>query len=316
MRKSTRVIGICVSIPLLLVLTQGVFSAGGQSNAPVASNLPSAHESYEIEVLAVNEKLKPVTDMKPEDFQLSLDKSHAMVESAGSAATESLNFLLLFDFSRSRARDRDFKKELMAAGDFLRQVWRSGDTASIVAFADFPHTLIASTKSLDSVTQGIEYLTRLNPNGSTSLYDAICSVSGDHSLATTERNIFLIFSDFNDDSSRHTSEQGLDCVADGMGRNAIYSLDFKGDESDERATRQGIRIATTFSAQTGGVGCAVDSASGLATCLSQVSASIRATYLIRFELPIAPKAKKLISIEIKSPRKGIKLYFPHQFKPK
>jgi Mg-chelatase subunit ChlD len=236
MRKSAGGIRVDISIILLLVLSTSISPASNNPGGSATSSSSSTQETYEIEVLAVDETLRPVTDLKPEDFQLTLNKADAKIEFSVFAPSEPLNFLMLFDFSRSRARDRDFKKELTPASDFLRKVWRPADSASIVAFSDLPRTLVASAKSLDSVTQAIEYLSRLNPNGSTSLYDAICSTSDDHHLALSGRNIFLVLSDFHDDSSRHTAEQGLDCVMDGVGRNAIYSVDYKGNESDDRAT--------------------------------------------------------------------------------
>jgi Ca-activated chloride channel homolog len=284
-----------------------ITGAPQQPNAPS----PSTDQTAKFEVLVLDNDYQPVKDMKPEDFHLALKNQEVKIDSAQFNASGALNFALLFDFSGSRKDDLRFRKEFAEAGDFLRRIWQAGDVATVVAFNDLPHRAIYATQNLDAAVGGLDSLARLSPKGGTALYDAICSVAIDRNSMLPLRKAILIFSDFNDDSSRNTTQQGIECAW--KGRVSIYSFFILDKNSDQRETKHGLKTAWDLSEQSGGVAFNAKSASDFSESLSQLSQFLRSSYEITFTPPLAKLGKDPVSIDVKTTRPGVKLYFARSY---
>ncbi len=282
-----------------------------QAGAPSPVPAPSTDQSAKLEVLVLDKDHQPVTDMKPEDFRLAQKNQDMKIDSAQFNASGPLNFALLFDFSGSRKDDPRFRQEFAEAGDFLRRIWQAGDVATVVAFNDLPHTVISPTQNLDAAVQGVDSLARLNPRGATALYDAICSSSPDRNSTSSARKVVLIFSDFDDDASRNTTKQGIECAW--KGKIPIYSFVVLNEHSEQRETTHDLKTAADLSDQTGGVAFNPKSATEFSESLSLLSQFLRSSYEITFTAPPAKPTKHPVPIDVKTTRPGVKLYFARSY---
>lgn len=282
-----------------------------QAGASSPSPAPSTDRLAKLEVLALDKNYQPVTDMKPEDFRLTQDKQDVKIDSAQFKASGTLNFALLFDLSGSRKDDPRFHEEFIEAGGFLRGIWQAGDMATVVAFNNLPYAVVSSTQNLDTAVGGVDSLARLSPRGSTSLYDVICSVATDQSSAFPSRKVVLIFSDFDDDSSRQNLQQGVECVW--KGKISIYSFVILNPHSDQRETRHDLKTAGEFSEQSGGVAFNTKSATELSGSLSKLSQFLRSSYEIAFTRPPVETSKHPVKIDVETSRPGVELYFPRRY---
>jgi Ca-activated chloride channel homolog len=272
---------------------------------------PSKDQSAKLEVFVLDKDYQPVTDMKLEDFRLTQKKQDVKIDSAQFNGPGTLDFALLFDFSGSRKDDPRFREEFAEAGDFLRRIWHAGDVATVAAFTDLPLTVVYATSSLDAAVGGVNSLARLSPKGGTALYDAICSVAIDRNSASPSRRTVLIFSDFDDDSSRKTAQQGIECAW--KGKVSIYSFVLLDKHSEERETKHDLKTAWDLSEQSGGVAFNATSASDFSESLSQLSQFLRSSYEITFTPPPAKPSKQPVPIDVKTTRPGVKLYFARNY---
>jgi Mg-chelatase subunit ChlD len=226
-------------------------------------------------------------------------------------ASGSLDFAFLFDFSGSRKNDPKFHDEFAEAGDFLRRIWQGGDVATIVAFNDGAHVVMPATPDVNRAIQVMNSLSGLSPNGGTALFDAICSAVIDPNSAPASRKVVLIFSDFDDDSSRNTEQQGIDCTS--KGKVPIYSFVILNEHSEHREMRHDVKTAREFSENSGGVAFDTKSASELPDSLSQLSQFLRSSYEVSFNTSPAKAGKHPVPIDVETTRPGITLYFARHY---
>jgi Ca-activated chloride channel family protein len=281
-----------------------------QSGVPSLTS-PSTDQSVKLEVLALDQNYQPVTDMKPEDFRLTQNKQDVKINSAQFKASGMLNFALVFDLSGSRRDDRRFREEFAETSDFLRRMWQAGDMATVVAFNDLPHTVISATQNLDAAVRGLDSLAHVAPRGSTALYDVICSVAMDQNSASPSRKVVLIFSDFDDDSSRNTAQQGIECAW--KGKMSIYPFIIINEHSEQKETSHDLKTASAFSEQSGGVAFNTKSASELSESLSQLTQFLHSSYEITFTPPPAKPGENPVPIDVETTRPGVKLYSARRY---
>lgn len=145
--------------PAVVILLASTFLDGAPppAQAPQQAAAP-ATQSARLEVLALDKNHQPVSDLKPEDFHLRLRKQEIKIDSAKFGTSGRLNFTLLFDFSGSSNQNSKFHSEFSAASDFLRRVWREGDSALVVAFNDRPYAAANPASNLDAALAGVDSL--------------------------------------------------------------------------------------------------------------------------------------------------------------
>ena len=312
-----------LNVLIPFALATGFSGATGKSNVstltPVSqqsgerSSLtdPSTGQLAKIQVLALDKNYQPVTDMKPEDFRLTQNKREVKVVSAQLNASGSLDFAFLFDLSGSRKNDPKFHDEFAEASDFLRRIWQSGDVATIAAFNDGAHVVMPATSDVNRAIRVMNSLSSLSPNGSTALYDAICSAVIDPNSASASRKVVLIFSDFDDDSSRNTERQGIDCTS--KGQVPIYSFVILNEPLEHREMTHDVKTAREFSENSGGVAFDTKSASELPDSLSQLSQFLRSSYEVSFNTSPAKAGNHAVLIDVETTRPGITLYFARHY---
>lgn len=277
------------------------------AQAPQQAAAPPT-QSARLEVLALDKKHQPVPDLKPEDFHLRLRKQEVKIDSAEFGTSGRLHFTLLFDFSGSSNQSSKFRSAFPAASDFLRRVWREGDSALVVAFNNRPYAVANPALHLDAALADVDSLARLVPKGPTALYDTICSVVADRNSALLAPRVLLVFSDFDDDASHRTEEEGLDCARRGRVQiNTFVLVDLRPD--NKRTARHGQSVAADLSQQTGGVQSLPESASDLSNSLTELSGFVRSRYEITFREPPLSPASRPGAVDIQTSRRGVKLYF-------
>ena len=312
-------------ILVTLVLGTGVSGNAGRAHVSAGARgpqkpsgeppLPSmqADQSAELEVLVVDPNHKPVADMKPEDFRLTQENQDLKIDSARLNASPRLNLAILFDFSGSRHGDPNLQQEFAETDDFLRRIWQAGDEATVAAFNDNLHTVISRTQNLDAAVQAVDSLSRLGPRGGTALYDTICSVATDRNPASDLRNVALIFSDFDDDSSHKTAEQGIECAL--RGKVSIYSFVILQKSLGGSERRHDLKIASDLSEKSGGVTFNAGSTVDFVESLSQLSQFLDYTYEITFTPRPAKSSREPVRVDLETTRPGVKLYFARSYYP-
>jgi Ca-activated chloride channel family protein len=114
--------------------------------------------------------------------------------------------VFLFDTSLSIKHRFDFEQR--AAAQFFRQVMRPGDQAAIISVSTDPRIELQFTSDVDKL---VHTLSRLQPGGSTALYNAM--IQGAKYLRAAEgRHVMVVLSDGDDTSSASTLAQALNEV--------------------------------------------------------------------------------------------------------
>jgi Ca-activated chloride channel family protein len=144
-----------------------------------------------------------VNDLSKDDFQLFEDNKPQDIQGLYREDQVPLKLVFLFDTSLSIKHRFDFEQR--AAAQFFRQVMRPGDQAAIFSVSTDPRLELQFTSDVNKL---VNTLSRLQPGGSTSLYNAM--IEGARYLRPAEgRHVMVVLSDGDDTSSVATLAQAL-----------------------------------------------------------------------------------------------------------
>lgn len=307
----------CVLI-LVFTLFGGTQQPAAQS--PVAPSSPATRsnstnantELLTLDLIALDKDDHAVTDLKSEELRIFENKVELKIETLSPAARVPLTIGLFFDVSGSRRADSHVEEETRLVGELLRSIWREGDTAFLVAFNDRPLAVVQPTQKLEDIHYGLKQIPG-DHRGSTSLYDALCSLEAEKLTAVPGRKAYAVFSDFEDNSSRNKIENVIE-----VGRQAkvsifpvILSEGFGGGVSkrvEKRSRQQAQRVAE----ETGGDFFVPESVKQLPAALQRLGGELQGAYRITYVLPSAyPRPKwKSGRIKIETTREHVKLIYP------
>jgi VWFA-related protein len=263
-------------------------------------------------LIALDKNGGPVTDLKPEELRLFDGHSEQKVETLSPAASAPLTIGLFFDVSGSRRADVYVNDETRLTSALIHSIWREGDTAFLVGFGPRVIEVTQPTGKPEEIDKGLEEI----PGGywgSTALYDALCSVKPEKLAAIPGRKVYVVFSDFEDNSSRNSAERALEVAQNGGVAifPVILSAGFGGGNS-EKSKKRAELLAQKFAEVTGGEVLIPESHKQLERIFQHLAADLQSAFRITY-LPSSPASQGKAArgkIRIQTTREHVRLIYP------
>jgi Ca-activated chloride channel homolog len=283
---------------------------------PTPTPPPLKVEKPEVEddVITVNSTLVPipasvfdstgraVTNLKLEDFQLSIDGKAAEISDIFRAESP-VRLAMLFDNSSSVNIAREFEKK--AAVKFFRRVIRpEKDLAALYSVATGSRLEQPLTKNPDLLIQAIEYFPE--PSGATALLDGIIKAA--NYLKDVEgRRVIVIVSDGDDTISDSTFEETVRAVQ--QANCQVYIVKTTDFENFKRTGQRGgnanirqlsaERRMQELAMQTGGAVYSPIDEKELDRSFNQISAELSQTYILNYYPEDVSKTNEFRNIALK-----------------
>lgn len=272
--------------------------AGRQNAATaLAATSPAATQYVTVDLIALDRKDRPVTDLKLEDLKLLEDNIEQKITSFSPASDEPLTIGLFFDTSNSRRLDRFVNEEAKVAGEFVHSVWRQGDAGFVFAFDNEVTVVAQPTLHLEDIDQALEKIAQARPGGAAAIYDALGVIEPEKLAALPGRKIYIVISNFDHDFSERKAGQVVE-VARKAGV-SIFPVAVEGifggvsSGNQKKETRQ---EAQTIAEKTGGEVLIAESKRQLKEAFLRLTNDLRGSYRITY-VPSDGKKKKKIQIE-------------------
>jgi VWFA-related protein len=310
----------CYALNLLLFSSVITLKAAS-AQSPATSTSPEAPANHPVvsakpltlDFIAIDRDGKPVTDLKPEELHLSLNKMERKVEAVSPAASDSLTIGLFFDISGSRRNDRSIGEETRLAGELVHSLWHEGDTAFVLAFNNELYAMTQPTHKLDDINQGLQRVMDATYYGSTSLYDALCLLKPEKLAAIPGRKVYVVFSDFEDNASRNKKENVFEVAR--QAKVSIFPIilgkSFIGSPS-KKIEKHSRELAQAIANETGGEVLIPESRKQLPSIFQRLTAELQSAYrLTYFPSTASPNShSKSGRIQIITTREHVKLFYP------
>jgi VWFA-related protein len=266
-----------------------------------------------VDLIALDKNGRHVTDLKPKELRLFEDKAEQEIKSFSPAANEPLTIGLFFDVSGSRRDDIHVNDETRLTSELVHSVWHERDVGFLIEFNDEVFAVIQPTQKLEEIDKGLRQILETKPRRSTSLYDALCLVKPEHLNALPGRKVYVVFSDFEDNSSRNKVENVLDVVRKG-GVSIFPVILSEGFRSgypmriEKRSREQALMIAD----ESGGEVLIPKSHKQLEQIFQRLTADLQSAYRIAY-LPFSTGSQdkgKRGKLNLQTTRAGVKLLYP------
>jgi VWFA-related protein len=309
-----RILPAALSAGLLVPLTAQCAGIPVRSRAsqvsvqPHSQRTPDSQAFSNLRFLAIDKDGNPVTDLRADELQVRIDKTEQKILSLALAADEPLTIGFFFDISGSRLGDSHLEKEISAAIRFVDSIWHLGDTGFVVAFNERIYPLAKPTNELPQVEQALQDVMNTSDLGSTSLYDAICSVHVNVQKQPAGDTLFVIMSDFEDNTSRNSKEIALDVAWSENARIIPFLLgESFGADGSKKSKREAQKAAHEFSEKTGGDVLEPSSEKDLGAKFQRLANELKGAYRVRYEYPSSGELKH--KLEVKTTRPHVRLLY-------
>jgi Ca-activated chloride channel family protein len=287
--------------------------APADSNAArTPSTSPTTPVTFTLNLTALDKEGKPVTDLKPGDLHLFENKVEQKIESLSPAATEPMTIGFFFDISGSRRADSHVTEETRLVSALLRRIWHDGDTTFLVSFNDKTYVDAQPTQKLEEMDKGLKLIPG-ESRSSTSLYDALCSFRPEKLSDFPGRKIFIVLSDFDDNSSRNRLEDVIEVARQANLSIFPVVLDRSfGKPSAKQSEKRARKAAQTIAEETGGEVLIPESGTQLPAVFQQLTVDLQAGYrLVYIPSSTAPPGNaKTGKTRIETTRPHVKLIYP------
>ena len=259
-----------------------------------------------VRFLAVDHTGNPIDDLRAEEFSLRIDNGLRKIVSLSPANGEPRTIGLFFDISGSRRFDKVLFKEVQATAKFLESVWRPADGGFVIVFNDRPYTLAKPTTNLQELQAALQTIPMESYRGSTALNDALSSIRfGPQSL--DREKVFVVVSDFQDNSSRKSKEEMIQTMqTDGV--RVFILLRPLESETHRETLPHDKKIAKEVAEKTGGDVFVVTNQIELDAAFQRLIGELHGAYRLAYE-PL-PSAGNLRKLELKTTRPDVDLLYP------
>jgi VWFA-related protein len=303
--------------PLFCLLGLGSVTPAQQAPADsdaarIPSTSPTTSALITLNLIALDKDGKPVTDLKPGDLHLFENKVEQKIDSLSPDTNEPLTIGFFFDVSASRRADKHVGEETQLVSSLLRAIWHDGDTAFLVAFNDKTHVDVQPTEKLEEMDRGLKLIPG-EARSSTALYDALCSFRPEKLSAVPGRKVYVVFSDFEDNSSRNRFENVVEVARQAKLSIFPVVLDRSfGGSSSKKPEKRARNAAQTIAEETGGEVLIPESGRELPAIFQRLTADLQAGYrLVYISSSTSPPSKaKTGKARIETTRSQVKLIYP------
>jgi Ca-activated chloride channel family protein len=245
-------------------------------------------------VTVLNRGGEPVSDLKPEDFDVQEDGVKQTVSYFSEGAADEgvpLHVGLLFDTSESMDRDMPFSRS--AAIRFLNTFPKAIDF-TFVGFAD---EVRAARYSQAEFPRLVERIRSSKAKGRTALYDAVTVYLGS-AFDQAGRKVLVLYTDGGDTSSSRTWDQTIRLLR--TSDVTVYPIGFLASRGSARLMQQS--QLTEMARLTGGRAVFPGSMKELEPMYSQIAAEIHAQYVLGYVPTNAARDGKWRKVEIRLKR--------------
>lgn len=282
-----------------------------QEPAPgVAPSPPTAAETptpNTLRFLAVDSGGNPLTDMHAQDLSVTVGGQPRKIVSLSSAASAPLGIGVFFDISGSRRLDKLIPLEVQATSKFLESVWRRDNVAFVIAFGEVPVTLASPTGDLHQIESALQKIPDSTYRGSTAVYDALSSVHISLRQMGRGENLFIVISDFEDNSSGISADKMIQVLQEEKIR-VFPLLRMEDDERRPNIVRHLQGIAQKVARKTGGNVLAVSSEKDLDPAFHRLHNELQGAYVLTYEPP--PQVGKAEKQQVRTSRRNVEILFP------
>ncbi|MDR1726752.1 MAG: VWA domain-containing protein [Acidobacteriota bacterium] len=232
-----------------------------------------------VPVAVTNAVGQGVLDLGIEDFRLTEDGRDAEISRLADSSRSNLNMALLFDLSGSVTPNFEFERQ--AAIEFLKTIWKPGDSVCIIPFDAAPDVRL---KHGDNLQEAMYELRQLHPTQkTTAFFDAVALASQLLQQSATEetRQAIVVISDGADNNSKADMAAAL---AEMQRRDTVfYAINPSGASVRlNRLNVQGQENLTALADATGGSVFVSDQAGDLAGIFGKIAQELRAQYLLHY----------------------------------
>jgi Ca-activated chloride channel family protein len=222
----------------------------------------------------IDEKGQTVNDLRQGDFRVWEDGVEQTINSLQHQDLP-VSMGILVDDSGSM---RDKRATVNMAAMRLLRASNPKDSAFIVNFADKAYLDQGFTSDLVALNRG---LSRIDPRGTTALYDAVAASAEELSLHAKQRKqALLIITDGADNASELNLQQAIRRVQN-LGGPVVYSIGLLFDASSEESARARDALER-LSQETGGVAYFPTSLADVNAVAEQVAYDIRNQYIVAY----------------------------------
>jgi len=253
-----------------------------------------------VPVSVTDDQGNPVRNLTAEDFQLEEEGAPQQIQTLGEPGKTPLEMALLFDVSRSIRNRFDFERE--AAGRFLKEVLKPGDTVSVFSIGSVPKLSIPRT---DNVVKAIAATNAIEPTEeSTAFFDTVAKAAQHLSDSANPgvRRVIIVMSDGEDTNSEryrladatrelHRADTLLYAINPSGPSIRLNKISTKGHEGM-------VRLAT----ETGGLAFLPDKVEDLTKVFSQITAELQAQYLLGYYSSNETNDGKFRRITVRTPK--------------
>lgn len=227
-----------------------------------------------LQASVVDESGRVVTDLKLEDFELTVDgDTQPLREMTRSELPVRLT--MLFDNSSSLNPAREFQKK--AAVRFFKRVVRPIDEAAIFSISTVPELSQPMTSDVKQLTRVIEDFRK--PKGATAMLDTIIQAA-DYLRLRQGRKVIVIVSDGADTISEHDFESTQRAVQ--AANCQVYAVQTGQYENANLRDLTAERRLQQLAAQTGGAMYVPLKTADLDNAFAQISADLAQQYVLSY----------------------------------
>jgi VWFA-related protein len=244
-------------------------------------------------LVATDGENRPLPNLSPTDIAV-LDNGQPVSNfELRSAADLPLRLAILIDLSDSTRSSWPTVRNALI--ESLQQVIRPGDEILILTF----NNRIAMQRTLTDPSQLDLTLQSSSPGGLTALYDSLYMVC-DHGLfnsgAEPHRSALILFSDGEDDLSRHSLNEAISRAQ--LAGVAVYSV----TNHPPKQRRPGDFVLRDIARATGGRDFVVKDARQLQEALAAINQELRSSYLLYYRPPDESGARTFRRVFVVSTR--------------
>ena len=226
---------------------------------------------------------------------------------------EPLTLGIFFDASGSRHADRFIPDEVRLAGDLVHSVWREGDTGFVLLFGTDAYFAAKPTGKLAEIDEGLNLVPQATYHGPTALYDALTIADPAKFAAATGRKSYVVFSDCEDNTSRHKPEQVVEAAHKaGVAIFPILLREGFGGVENKRSAKISKEQAQMIADKTGGEVLIPESGKQLAATTQMLTSHLKSAYRVTCIAPgvASQNSRKGLRIRIETTREHVKLLYP------
>jgi Ca-activated chloride channel homolog len=241
----------------------------------------------------LDEKNRPVPDLRPEQFELYEEGRAQKIEVFEPETQQPLDLALMIDSSLSEIKELQFETE--AAARFIGQVVRPDDRVGIFEFADTVTQLATFSGNVPQLQSAVR---RVVPGDGTALYDAVYLGSDALAKAPSDRRkVLILITDAGETTSRADFETARRAAL--RAEALLYTIVIQPVKGENGRNTAGEHALETIADSTGGAMYYPDDISQLDAIFDRINRELRTQYRLGYYPQPRPPQGSYRAIEVR-----------------